>query len=88
MTKNRLQFLLRKNTGKRYLEKYHEELSKLIIGNNIKIMSLEKSDIIFKMISDNMLFKQNNLAWSTKQIPFQDKSILKKNNIRYSNKIW
>lgn len=78
MTKNRLQFLLRKNTGKRYLEKYQEELSKLIIGNNIKIMSLEKSDIIFKMISDNMLFKQNNLAWSAKQIPFQDKSILKK----------
>ncbi len=41
-------------------------------------MSLEESDMILKMISDNMLFEQSNLAWSAKQIPFQDKHILKK----------
>ena len=76
--KNRLQFLLRKNAGNRYLEIYQEELSKLVIGKNIKIMSLEESDMIFKMINDNMLFEQNNLAWSAKQIPFQDKTKLKK----------
>ncbi len=76
--KNRLQFLLRKNAGKRYLEIYQEELSKLVIGKNIKIMSLEESDMIFKMINDNMLFEQNNLAWSAKHIPFQDKTKLKK----------
>ena len=76
--KNRLQFLLRKNAGKQYFEIYQEELSKLVIGKDIKVMSLEESDMIFKMISDNMLFEQSNLAWSAKQIPFQDKHILKK----------
>ena len=76
--KNRLQFLLRKNAGKQYFEIYQEELSKLVIGKDIKVMSLEESDMIFKMISDNMLFEQSNLAWSAKQIPFQDKRILKK----------
>ena len=34
--KNRLQFLLRKNAGKRHLEIYQEELSKLVIGKDIK----------------------------------------------------
>ena len=76
--KNRLQFLLRKNAGKQYLEIYQEEVSKLVIGKDIKVMSLEESDMILKMISDNMLFEQSNLAWSAKQIPFQDKHILKK----------
>ena len=76
--KNRLQFLLRKNAGKQHLEIYQEEVSKLVIGKDIKVMSLEESDMILKMISDNMLFEQSNLAWSAKQIPFQDKHILKK----------
>ena len=78
MMKNRLQFLLRKNAGKQHLEIYQEEVSKLVIGKDIKVMSLEESDMILKMISDNMLFEQSNLAWSAKQIPFQDKHILKK----------
>lgn len=76
--KNRLQFLLRKNAGKQYFEIYQEELSKLVIGKDIKVMSLEESDMIFKMVSDNMLFEQSNSAWSAKQLPFQDKHILKK----------
>ena len=63
---------------KQYLEIYQEEVSKLVIGKDIKVMSLEESDMILKMISDNMLFEQSNLAWSAKQIPFQDKHILLK----------
>lgn len=47
--KNRLQFLLRKNAGKQYLEIYQEEVSKLVIGKDIKVMSLEESDMILKM---------------------------------------
>ena len=34
--KNRLQFLLRKNARKQYFEIYQEELSKLVIGKDIK----------------------------------------------------
>ena len=43
---NRLQFLLRKNKGKQYLPEYQEQLSKLVIGDNFKILSLEDSDTI------------------------------------------
>lgn len=47
---NRLQFLLRKNKGKQYLPEYQEQLSKLVIGDNFKILSLEDSDTILRKL--------------------------------------
>ena len=75
---NRLQFLLRKNKGKQYLPEYQEQLSKLVIGDNFKILSLEDSDTIFAEITQNgELFQQGNVAWKSQRIPFLEKTELK-----------
>lgn len=76
---SRLQFLLRKNAGKRFFEKYQEELSKLIIDNDFKILTLEDSDIISAaIIKNNELFQQSNATWTFKQIPFLEKNELRR----------
>lgn len=68
---NRLQFLLRKNKGKQYLPEYQEQLSKLVIGDNFKILSLEDSDTIFAEITQNgELFQQGNVAWKSNGFRF------------------
>ncbi len=43
---SRLQFLLRSNAGKRYLDEYKEIVSKLIQNSDYDIMNLEESDTI------------------------------------------
>ena len=76
---SRLQFLLRKNAGKRYFEKYQEELSKLIIDNDFKVLNLEDSDIISAaIIKNNKLFQQSNTTWTVRQKPFLEKNELRK----------
>ena len=75
---NRLQFLLRKNKGKQYLPEYQEQLSKLVIGDNFKILSLEDSDTISaEIIQNGELFQQGNVAWKSQRIPFLEKTELK-----------
>ena len=62
MNNSRLQFLLRKNAGKRYMAEYLTELSRLITNNKFRILNLEESDIISKSIMDNhekLLFKMD-----------------------------
>lgn len=90
---NRLQFLIRKNAGKRNLEEYKEILSKLIIDNNYSIMCLEDSDIITEtVIKNNKLNQYTNSIWSSKQIPFSEKNELKqiisKIRLRYDDMVY
>ena len=78
MNNNRLQFLLRKNAGKRYMAEYLTELSKLITNNKFKILNLEDSDVISKSIIDNhekLLFKMD--YWECRNTLFTQKEILK-----------
>lgn len=76
---NRLQFLLRKNAGKRYLETYKDILSKLIVDGNYNIIGLEETDVISeKIIKNQITLQDNNLIWTDKHIPFVEKSKLKR----------
>lgn len=78
MNNSRLQFLLRKNAGKRYMAEYLTELSKLITNNKFKILNLEDSDVISKSIIDNhekLLFKMD--YWECRNTLFTQKEILK-----------
>jgi hypothetical protein len=78
MNNSRLQFLLRKNAGKRYMAEYLTELSRLITNNKFRILNLEESDIISKSIMDNhekLLFKMD--YWECRNIFFTQKEILK-----------
>ena len=78
MNNSRLQSLLRRNAGKRYMAKYLTELSTLITNNKFKILSIEESDIISKSIMDNhekLLFKKD--YWVCRNTLFTQKEILK-----------
>ena len=52
---NRLQFLLRKNAGKRYLETYKDILSKLIVDGSYNIIGLEETDKHIPFVEKNEL---------------------------------
>lgn len=68
----------KKNKGKQYLPEYQEQLSKLVIGDNFKILSLEDSDTISaEIIQNGELFQQGNVAWKSQRIPFLEKTELK-----------
>ena len=76
---NRLQFLLRKNAGKRYLETYKDILSKPIVDGSYNIIGLEETDVISEKIKKNQITLQdNNLIWTDKHIPFVEKNELKR----------
>ena len=78
MNNSRLQSLLRRNAGKRYMAEYLTELSNLITNNKFKILHLEESDILSKSIMDNhekLLFKMD--YWECRNILFTQKEILK-----------
>ena len=78
MNNSRLQSLLRRNAGKRYMAEYLTELSKLITNNKFKILNLEESDIISKSIMDHhekLLFKKD--YWECRNTLFTQKEILK-----------
>ena len=78
MNNSRLQFLLRKNAGKRYMAEYLTELSRLITNNKFRILNLEESDIISKSIMDNhemLLFKMD--YWECRNTLFTQKEKLK-----------
>ncbi len=78
MNKSRLQFLLRKNAGKKYMAEYIMELSKLIINNKFRILNLEDSDIISKSIIDNhKKFLSKIDYWECRNILFNQKEMLK-----------
>lgn len=85
---NRLQFLLRKNKGKQYLPEYQEQLSKLVIGDNFKILSLEDSDTISaEIIQNGELFQQGNVAWKSQRIPFFGENRIETDSVTYREKI-
>ena len=78
MNNSRLQSLLRRNAGKRYMAEYLTELSNLITNNKFKILNLEESDIISKSIKDNhekLLFKKD--YWECRNTLFTQKEYLK-----------
>jgi len=78
MNNCRLQFLLRKNAGKRYMAEYLTELSKLITNNKFKILNLEDSDVISKSIIDNHeKFLSKMDYWECSNVLFTQKEILK-----------
>ena len=78
MNNSRLQFLLRKSAGKRYMAEYLTELSRLITNNKFRILNFEESDIMSKSIMDNhekLLFKMD--YWECRNILFTQKEKLK-----------
>ena len=78
MNNSRLQFLLRKNAGKRYMAEYLTELSKLITNNKFKILNHEDSDVISKSIIDNHeKFLSKMDYWECSNVFFTQKEILK-----------
>lgn len=74
---NRLQFLLRKNKGKQYLPEYQEQLSKLVIGDNFKILSFGDSDTISAEIIQNGELFQRQCRLEIPTVPFLEKTELK-----------
>lgn len=72
---DRLSFLLRKNTGKRYMQEYLNELSKLVYQDKFEILTLEESDCIFEYIKKHLRYEP--VSRCTQNI-FSNKDKLKK----------
>lgn len=81
---DRLNFLLRKNTGKRHMQEYLNELSKLVHRNKYKVLTLEESDIVFEKIKMHI---SNKYIWKYAKNIFSNKDKLKKiiSEIQYIN---